>query len=269
MTEADDRVWWLHTGNEVHGPYTAADLAQRASDQSLTADTLVCQGHEGAWVTAVTAFPALFPPPAPGATPPPPPPPTAPPATPQQPPPTASAAGTPAQPYSPPVKDPAEPVDVGLSTFLSFITAGIWWLIWLYPRLDWSARVAGRPIGNRVTYFWIYVGTVSGAVLFSIVFLPLWFLAAIGAAVIGSLLAYELGKDQETVIRTRSPGTPPPATATTQVVLFATASGTAVTIVLLPVSLILAVFYTVFFFRNHNAVSALVTAGDGGQASTQ
>lgn len=243
MSESTTPVWWVDGVSGPEGPFTSDQLMNRVRGGQLRSDSLVCQGQGSPWVRADTAFPTAF-------SPAPPPPsstgPTAPP------PPTGAAP--PQYAYTPPAPNLASRVDVGLSTFLTLITLGIWWAFWMYPRLTWYARTSGRPVGNRVTYFWVLVGLTIASALMAFVFPLLWIPGYIAAIVFGGLLTYDLAKDQEATIKRANPVSGPPATPTTLVVLYAIGNGVGITIVLLPVTVVLLVFFYVFFFRNHNAM---------------
>jgi len=105
-----------------------------------------------------------------------------------------------------------------------------------------------------VTYFWVLVGLVIGSALMAFVFPLLWIPGYIAATVFGSLLTYELAKDQEATISRMNPVSGPPASPTTLVVLYAVGNGVGITIVLLPVTIVILVIFYVLFFRNHNAM---------------
>ena len=242
MSDSTTPVWWISSPAGMDGPLTDTQLLERVRDGGVRADTLVCQGQGSPWVRADTAFAAAFAPapPPPGYTPPVPP--------------TPPSAASPQYAYVSPPPNLATRVDVGLSTFLTLITLGIWFFFWLYPRLSWYSRTSGRPMGNRVTYFWVLVGLTIGSALMAFAFPLLWIPGYIAATVFGSLLIYELAKDQEATIKRLNPVTGPPATPTTLVVLYAVGNGVGITIVLLPVTIIILIFFYVFFFRNHNAM---------------
>lgn len=247
-------AWWVYRTAGVQGPYPREQLARDFASGVLSGSTLVCEGSSGQWVTAQVAFGAspVPPPPPPGATVP------SPPA-----PPTAPGFASPGPGYAAAPKDLSAPVDIGLSVFLSVITFGIWWLVWVYSRLAWYAQQAGRPMGNRVTYFWLYVGLNIGGFVSVLIFPLLWIPIYAAVAVFGSLLAYELAKDQQAIVDRSGGMVPLPATPTTLVVLFAVGTGVGVTIVLLPVTVVLLVFYYLFYFRNHNAVAQVLTSSRG------
>lgn len=244
MTDSDDRAWWVYTSAGVEGPFTSTDMLEAINAGRVMATSQVCFGSQGAWVTAASAFPAAFPAVAP------PPPPLS---SPLSPPPPPTAVYAPAPPPNLGAR-----VDVGMSVFLSLITFEIWWLIWLYPRLAWYSAQSGRPIGNRVTYFWLFVGLSIGG-LVSVLIVPLlWFPIYIAAVVFGCLLTVEVVRDQTAIATRLGWGGSMPGTVTTLVVLNAIAGAAALTIVLLPLTIVLLVFYFLFFFRNHNLIAGLV-----------
>lgn len=240
-------AWWIYSAAGVQGPYPREQLARDVASGVLSGSTLVCEGSGGAWISAQEAFGAA-------PVPPPPPPGMAPPAPPAPP-------GAPTPGYAVVPKDLGAPVDIGLSVFLSVITFGIWWLVWVYGRLAWYAQQAGRPMGNRVTYFWLFVGLNIGGVVSVLVFPLLWIPIYAAVAVFGSLLAFDLAKDQEAIISRSGGRVALPANPATLVTLFAVGTGVGVTIVLLPVTVVLLVFYYLYYFRNHNAVAQVAWQG--------
>lgn len=241
MTEAEERSWWVYTPAGVQGPYTEAEVRAAIGSGSVIASSQVCFGSQGAWVTAASAFPTAF---ATDTPPPPPPPPTPPP-----------MPGT----YAPaPVQNLGARVDVGVSVLLSLVTFEIWWLIWLYPRLAWYSRQSGRPLGNRVTYFWLFVGLTIGAVASALIFPFLWFPLYIAAVVFGCLLTVEVVRDQTAIAARLGWSGSMPGTVTTLVLLNAFAGAAALTLVLFPIAILLLVFYFLFFFRNHNIAAGLI-----------
>lgn len=242
MSDSTTPVWWVDGVSGPEGPFTPDQLMNRVRGGQLRGDSLVCQGQGSPWVRADTAFPSAF-------APAPPPPGYEPPVAP-----TPPSTAPPQYAYVSPPPNLATRVDVGLSTFLTLITLGIWFFFWLYPRLTWYSRTSGRPMGNRVTYFWVLVGLVAGGVIFSFVFPLLGIPVFIAGVVFGSLLTHELAKDQEATVKRVNPVSGPPATPTTLVVLYAVGNGIGITIVLLPVTVVILVFFYVFFFRNHNAM---------------
>lgn len=243
MSDSAAQVWWIDGVSGPEGPFTSDQLMHRVRTGELRGESLVCQGQGNPWVRADMAFPTAF------APAPPPPGYTLPTTTP--PPPGAAA---PQYAYVPPAPNLATRVDVGLSTFLTLITLGIYWLFWMYPRLSWYSRTSGRPIGNRVTYFWVLVGLFAGGILTFLIFPILGFPIFIAGVVFGSLLTNELAKDQEATVKRLNPVSGLPATPTTLVVLYAVGNGIGITVILLPASIVILIFYYVFFFRNHNAM---------------
>lgn len=240
MTSAGDASWWIYNGSTVEGPFTVDDMLSAIRAGRLQAGTQVCQGAQGPWVTVSVAFPAAF-----AATPPPPP--TSPP-----------TGGYLVPAPSLPTRNLGAPVDVGMSVFLSLITAGIWWMVWIYPRLTWYSLQSGRPMANRLTYFWLVVGLGAAGVVSFLILPLLWFPLFIATVVFGCLLTVDIVRDQE-AIATRNGGGPSlPGTVTTLVALYALAGGLGLTVILLPIAIVVLVFYFLFFFRNHNVVAGLL-----------
>lgn len=216
-------LWWVAYSGGVEGPFTQGQLFDAVRMGRLLPGTLVRQG-EGAWVPASDALPGAF----------------------------SNQVVAPARPVR---TDLGQSVDVGVSVLLSLITFGIWWFIWVYPRLTWYAERAGRPVGNRLTYFWILVAAFGASIVLGFLTIVLAIPAAIVVAVFGSLLLYELSVDQRSIAAMRGV-VAMPATASTVVTLYAVAQGISITIVLIPVSIVLLVFSYLYFFRNHNAAVA-------------
>lgn len=240
MTSSGDASWWIYNGSTVEGPFTADDMLSAVQIGRVQVGTQVCQGAQGPWVSASVAFPSAF-------APAPPPPPT---------PPSTGGYLVPAP--LPPTRNLGAPVDVGMSVFLSLITAGIWWMVWVYPRLAWYSQQSGRPMANRLTYFWLFVGLGAAGVVSFLIFPLLWFPLYIASVVFGCLLTVDIVRDQEAIAARSGWGPSLPGTVTTLVVLYALAGGLGLTVILLPIAIVVLVFYFLFFFRNHNVVAGLL-----------
>lgn len=220
----DEARWWIAYPAGVEGPFTQGQLFEAARLGRLLPVTLVCEGQAGTWTPASVAMPGAF----------------------------GVVAARPQAPVAPtPSADLGQRVDVGVSVVLAIITLGIWWLVWIYPRLGWYAERAGRPIGNRVVYFWIVVGSYGGAFVLGLLTFVLGIIAGIVAVVFASLLVYELSVDQRTLASTRGV-TAMAAAPSTVVTLYAVGQGISLTLVLIPVSIVLSVLSFLYFFRNHN-----------------
>lgn len=276
MDEQTNDTWWISGDQGVQGPYSGDGIRRLIDEQSISAMTLVCCGHAGDWTPAHTAFPSKFPPP---------PPPGAPRADSATAPVESTIADSspsfdaaPVRPLRSPVwavspdrggppeisllppKSLDSPAQVGMFTFLSMITLGIWWLVWLHPRLGWYAEQSGRPVGNRVRYFWIFVGLSALSAIAALVGPLPTLLLAIAAAVMGCLLVRDVARDQVQILAERGHGSATkPATL---VALFAVASVSAPTLLLLPVALVVGVVFYVLWFRNHNAAVDTLQPGD-------
>lgn len=247
MTSTDERSWWTFTVSGMEGPFTAGEVLEAIRSGHVQAETLVCLGSEGAWVTAESVFPDAFT---------------------SAPPPTPPAAPYPPTAPQPPSTPQAGPnlgarVEVGMSVLLSMITLLIWWILWLHPRLAWYAQQAGRPFGNRVTYFWLFVGLGIGGLASGLILPLLGFPLVIAAVVFGCLLTVEVVRDQTAIAERWGWSSPMPGSVTTLVMLSSIAGGAALTIVLLPVTVVLLVLYFLLFFRNHNLVAGLLDPAQG------
>jgi hypothetical protein len=238
MSDDGERNWWINTPTGVEGPFTREEILEAGRSGRLKGETLICQGQAGQWLAASITVPEAF---------------------------TESPTNVDAQIWAsssnaaPARADLARQESVGLSVFLTFITLGIWFVVWLYPRLTWYAQQSGRPMGNRVTYYWLLIGFTVGSFVLGLVTLLLWFPLFIGAIVFGSLLTYDLVKDQQIIVSTRGAGAGLAATPTTLVVLYAVGNGIGITLVLLPATLVLLIIFYWLFFKNHNAAVASVT----------
>ncbi len=239
MTESGGASWWIYSSAAVEGPFTVDEMLEAIRLGRVQTGTQVCQGSQGPWVDAGVAFPSAF-------APAPPQPPT---------PPVASGYPTPA-PL--PSRSLGAPVDVGMSVFLSLITAGIWWLVWVYPRLTWYSQQSGRPMGARLTYFWLVVGLGAASVVSFLIFPLLWFPLYIASVVFGCLLTVDLVRDQEAIALRNGWGPALPGSVTTLVVLSSVAGGMGLTVILLPIAIGVLVFYFLYFFRNHNVIAGLL-----------
>ena len=229
MSNESERIWWINMPSGVDGPFTRDEVFEATRTGRIQAETLICQGQNGQWIAAGVTFPTAF-----G---------------------TISEALIAQTPRS----DLNRQESVGLSVFLALITLGIWFVVWLYPRLTWYAQQSGRPMGNRVTYYWLLIGFTVGAIVLGLFTFFFWFPLFIAAVVFGSLLTYDLAKDQKTIVTSRNALIGLAATPTTLVVLYAVGNGIGVTIFLLPVTLILVIIFYWLFFKNHNAAVAAVT----------
>jgi len=232
--------WWFAATEGLNGPHTQGEIFEAVRMGRVRSQTLVRLGEQGEWVPAAQAFPAAFP---------------------SSPTPPIGAGATPPRATAVPgsVGDLTARVDVGVAVFLSVITIGIYWDIWLYKRLFWYAQESGRPLGNRINYFWLFIGFLAAGLflgLLSVGFF-LFFLLIVGAviasAVFSSLLINEIGKDQATITQ-RAAIRPMSASPATLVTLWVVGNAVGLTVVLLPVGIVLLVFFYIYFFRNHNAV---------------
>lgn len=236
MSETTENSWWINAPGGVQGPFTQGEIFEAVRNGRVVHETLVCQAQDGQWLAASIHFPAAF-----GSAP------------------TIITTEAFSFTTQSPRPDLVQQERVGLSVFLTLITLGIWFVVWLYPRLTWYSQESGRPMGNRVTYYWLLIGfSISSLVLGLFTFLLLFplFTAAI---VFGSLLTYLLVKDQEQIVSSRGAVFGLAATPTTLVVLYAIGNAMGLTVILLPATLVLIIIYYWLFFKNHNAAVAAVT----------
>lgn len=236
-TQNVERIWWIAATEGVRGPLTQGEVFEEIRLGRVLANTLIRSDRAEEWVGASIRFPSAF------------------------------AASEPALSAAPPVyagssvtsgsiNDLGGKADVGIAVLLSIITVGIYWDIWIYKRLAWYSANSGRPIGNRVTYFWLFIGLLGGAVFLSLVSigaLSLLLIPLVVASIVFSgLLISDIGKDQQAIVQ-QSAGPGLAVTPTTLVVLWTVGNAISYTIVLLPVGIVMLVFFFIYFFRNHNA----------------
>ena len=230
--------WWIAATEGLRGPLTQGEVFEAVRAGRVREGTLIRLGEAGDWITAIAAFPAAFASAGPVWSPPRP--------TPSSP---ATSSGT--------INDLNGKVDVGIAVLLSMITLGIYWDVWIYKRLAWYAERSGRPMGNRVTYFWLFIGFVAGSSFLSLVtfgaLLILVIPLAIASVVFSALLISDIGKDQQAIIQNGGIASLA-ATPTVLVVLWAVSNGIAWTVILIPISIVMLVFFFMYFFKNHNAV---------------
>ena len=233
--------WWFAATEGLNGPHTQGEIFEAVRMGRVRSQTLLRLGEQGEWVPAAQAFPAAFPSQdsTMGAI------------SPQLPE-NRSAATQPNA--SSATRNLNSPVDVGVSVLLTLITLGIWFFFWLYPRLTWYAQESGRSLGNRVAYFWLLVGLSIGSVVFGLVTFVFAFLLIIAALVFGALLTHLLVVDQVTIVES-SPSEPAKIVSpSTMVVLYVVAGVLSLTVVLIPIGIVVYVFFYMYLFRNHNAV---------------
>jgi hypothetical protein len=234
----ENQSWWFAATDGLHGPFSQGEIFEAIRMGRVQQGTLIRQGEQGDWAAAISVFRVAFP--SSG----------------------SEWAPNPAQQVtnsgsSGSINDLNGKVDVGITVLLSVITLGIYWDIWIYKRLGWYSEMSGRPMGNRVNYFWLFIGLIAGATALSLltggVFLILAVPLAIASVVFASLLISDLGKDQE-VIALRTPTSKLPASMATLVILWAVGNGIGFTIILFPVGVVMIIFFFIYFFRNHNTI---------------
>lgn len=231
MSEETIQRWWISTEGGTQGPFTQGEVFEAARTGRIQPGTLLREETSEQWLAASISFPAAFGP----------------------------VVVTETETWtSAPRADLARPENVGLAVFLTIITLGIWFVVWLYPRLTWYAQQSGRPMGNRVTYYWLLIGFTVASIFIGLFTFLLWFPLFIAAIVFGSLLTYDLVKDQEAIVTSRGALIGLAATPTTLVTLYAVGNGLGVTILLLPATIISLIVFYFLFFKNHNAAVAAV-----------
>jgi hypothetical protein len=232
MSEESIQRWWISTESGAQGPFTQSEIFEAARTGRIQTGTLLREEISEQWLAASISFPAAFGP----------------------------VVVTETETWtSTPRADLAQPENVGLAVFLTIITLGIWFVVWLYPRLTWYAQQSGRPMGSRVTYYWLLIGFAVASIFIGLFTFLLWFPLFIAAIVFGSLLTYDLVKDQEVIVTSRGALIGLAATPTTLVTLYAVGNGLGITILLLPATLVLLIVFYYLFFKNHNAAIAALT----------
>ena len=92
-------------------------------------------------------------------------------------------------------------VDVTTVTFLSAITLGVYFFIWLYKAMKIYRSLSGRSGANLEQLFWGTVIAVGATVVLSVATVVLGLLALVAAIVIDAILLNEVLKDRDEIAR--------------------------------------------------------------------
>lgn len=150
-------------------------------------------------------------------------------------------------------------VDVGMMTFLSTITLGVYFLVWLYKAMRVYRILSGRAGANLERYFWGTVIALGAAILLSLTTGVLGVLALIAGIVIEALLINEVIKDRDAAaavnIRPLLPS------AGLLVTLLVVANVASVTVCGLIIGIPVAIWFFYQFFTGHNLLIQSVENG--------
>lgn len=167
-------------------------------------------------------------------------------------------------PSSPQSDSPASPstgsflsvgrVEVGMMTFLSAITFGIFFMVWLYKAMREYRTFSGRQGANLEQYFWGTVIAVGATVVLSLLTVVLGVLAVIAAIVMEALLINEVLKDRDAAapisIRSSLPS------AGLLITLLVLSNVVSLTVCGLVIGIPLAIWFYYQFFIGHNMLIA-------------
>lgn len=251
----NDRVWWTAETEGVMGPFTQGDVFDAVRLGRLKENTLIRRGETGEWTVLISMFPAAF----------------------------SAGLVQPPSAYAPPQAPTRSPdaaryltgsVRIGSAVLLTIITLSIYWLVWIYRRLGWYQRISGNSSRLSITFFWVAIGLwiVSFVLLVIETFTGLAILLltefAVGlvSALFLALVIRNVANDQQAVV-TAGVGFRLPMSPQLLVSIYVVASvigyGSLLLpeiygLVLLPLSLIGSTVFLIYFFRNHNAVIAVL-----------
>ena len=143
-----------------------------------------------------------------------------------------------------------EKVEVGMMAFISIITLGIYFFVWLYKSMHAYRKLSGRSGANLDTYCWGTVIAVGVAVILSLLTIILGILAGIAALVMQVILVSEVLKDRDaaapSAVRAQLPS------AGLLITLLILGHLTSVTLCGLIVGIPLFVWFYYQFFTGHN-----------------
>ena len=141
-------------------------------------------------------------------------------------------------------------VDVGMVTFLSTITLGIYFMVWLYKAMRMYRTLSGRAGANLEQYFWGTVIAVGAAIVLSLLTGFLGLLAITAAIVLEALLINEVIKDRDAAAPLTARAMLP--SAGLLVTLAVLSNVVSLTVCGLLVGIPLAIWFYYQFFTGHN-----------------
>ena len=161
--------------------------------------------------------------------------------------PAAAAAPSPVGTFMSPGR-----VDVGLVTFLSVITFGIYWMVWVYGAMKEYRAHSGRVGRNLEQLFWGMVIALGVAVVLGIFTVVLWFVAVVAYIVIAAFFVYELMLDRDAIAaRLGIVGLPTVGMLLTLSILANVFSATFCGVI---IGIPLGIWFYIEFFRGHNRI---------------
>lgn len=141
-------------------------------------------------------------------------------------------------------------VDVGMMTFLSTITFGIYFMVWLYKAMRMYRTLSGRAGANLEQYFWGTVIAAGAAIVLSLLTGFIGLIAVIAAIVLEALLINEVIKDRDAAtpvsVRAMLPS------AGLLVTLLVLSNVVSLTVCGLIIAIPLAIWFYYQFFTGHN-----------------
>lgn len=161
-------------------------------------------------------------------------------------------------------------VEVGTVTFLSTITLGIYFLIWLYKGMTIYRTMSRRSGANLEQLFWGTIIALGATFVLSLATIVLGLLAAIAAVVISAILINEVLKDRDEIGRRYGVLEQLPS-AGTLIAVWVISEVLSLTLCGLIVGIPLAVWFYYQFFLGHNIIiDASQAAGERqGSGSSQ
>jgi len=153
-------------------------------------------------------------------------------------------------------------VEVGMMTFLSTITLGIYFLVWLYKSMRVYRTLSGRAGANLEQYFWGTVIAFGSAIILSLITGVLGVLALIAGIVIEALLINEVIKDRDAAAPANIQPLLP--SAGLLVTLLVVGNVVSLTICGLIIGIPIAVWFYYQFFTGHNLLIEGLERGQRG-----
>lgn len=143
-------------------------------------------------------------------------------------------------------------VDVAVTTLLCLITFGIYYLVWIYKNMTVYRALSGRQGANMTQLFWGLTIAVSLTVLFSWTIIG-GILLSVAIVALQIILTSQMLDDRIAIGQRYGFATEPPSKSLIMGVLIATMVSPYLIVALL-ITVPLAAWYLVLFFRGHNVV---------------
>lgn len=233
-----DQWWVAGPSGTTQGPYDFAVLEGLVLSGALAPRTQVCRKGELTWqpLSAVRGpyqGDSMVPPPPPAFT---------------------SATAGPGLARSVPTGPAVKPLSVAVSVLLTVATLGIWMLVWAFEAMHGYRRLSGRSGTDLNALYWGAVGAVIATFVLSFLFLPLGFLAAIGATVVLAVLLNEMLIDRDTAAAQL--GIPGALHSRATILgLYIASNVLALTLIGLIAAIPMSLVYLAIFFGDHNRIA--------------